>query len=352
MRFLMLSGLLLASCGYEPSSPLARAAFEKDSASFDRLLPGSAHAQIDEALVAAARAGNAEAIPKLAAADANLDRPSGVNEWTPLQHAVHKNQLSAVKALLASGASPQSGLIMAAGYGQADIVKALLEAGANPALAGPKEMRWTPRCPAQETLTAGRWATVRPPPSPPCGNATPRSSRRRGRKLRALKSNASWPRTQGSRYLRPNFSPKKSPSFQRGRAVCIATAYPTRKLTRVLRVGLEVEALIHFVERRVVDVLAPLGVDLRSVAVVAGLEAALDEQRRDATPHEAEVVAANEQHLLQDGVGADAEAKAVRGQPHRSPYGTTSSSGWNKNGMSIEMSATILSKGTVGCSAK
>ncbi len=138
MRFLMLSGLLLASCGYEPSSPLARAAFEKDSASFDRLLPGSAHAQIDEALVAAARAGNAEAIPKLAAADANLDRPSGVNEWTPLQHAVHKNQLSAVKALLASGASPQSGLIMAAGYGQADIVKALLEAGANPALAGPK----------------------------------------------------------------------------------------------------------------------------------------------------------------------------------------------------------------------
>ena len=97
-------------------------------------------------LVRAAREGDVATIATLLKAGAAVDARSGVNGWTPLQHAIHKNQAAAVKALLAAGADANAGsrpasslqasgvtpLMMAAGYGQLEIVEALLAAGADP----------------------------------------------------------------------------------------------------------------------------------------------------------------------------------------------------------------------------
>jgi len=96
--------LLLASCTGPPISPLA----------------------------AAARQGDIQAIHALVNAGADPNAPSGVNHWTPLQHAIHKNQRASVHALLDAGAdvNRSAPLAMAAGYGQADIVAGLLARGA------------------------------------------------------------------------------------------------------------------------------------------------------------------------------------------------------------------------------
>ena len=61
-----------------------------------------------------------------------MNQRGGVNNWTPLQHAIHKNQPAAVRALLEAHADVSDALDMAAGYGYADIVKMLLDAGAEP----------------------------------------------------------------------------------------------------------------------------------------------------------------------------------------------------------------------------
>lgn len=102
----------------------------------------SAHSSLDEnSIVTAARAGDAAAIRQLAAKGADVNSPAGENEWTPLMHAIHKNQLASVNALLDAHADVNRGgphgetaLMMAAGYGYTDIVQALLRRGANPAL--------------------------------------------------------------------------------------------------------------------------------------------------------------------------------------------------------------------------
>ena len=97
-------------------------------------------------LVRAARAGDVATITTLLKAGTAVDARAGVNGWTPLQHAIHKNRTAAAKALLAAGADPNAGsrppssfhasgvtpLMMAAGYGQFEIVEALLAAGADP----------------------------------------------------------------------------------------------------------------------------------------------------------------------------------------------------------------------------
>jgi ankyrin repeat protein len=97
-------------------------------------------------LVRAAREGDVATIATLLKAGAAVDARAGVNGWTPLQHAIHKNQAAAVKALLAAGADANAGsspsssdhasgvtpLMMAAGYGQLEVVLALLAAGADP----------------------------------------------------------------------------------------------------------------------------------------------------------------------------------------------------------------------------
>jgi hypothetical protein len=92
-------------------------------------------------VASSARVGDTAEIKRLAAAGADVNAPSGVNHWTPLMHAIHKNQAGAVDALLDAGASVNAAsgnttaLIMAAGYGQTEIVRSLLKHGADPRLA-------------------------------------------------------------------------------------------------------------------------------------------------------------------------------------------------------------------------
>lgn len=90
-------------------------------------------------IAVAARTGDVGAIARLSAAGDDLDVRSGVNGWTPLLHAIHKDRAASVDALLAAGANVNargSGgitpLMMAAGYGNTGMVKTLLEHGADP----------------------------------------------------------------------------------------------------------------------------------------------------------------------------------------------------------------------------
>ena len=71
---------------------------------------------------------------------ADPNAPEGVNDWTPLLHAVHKNQIGSVEALLDGHADPNrtvrggTPLMWAAGYGYTPIVRLLLARGADPRL--------------------------------------------------------------------------------------------------------------------------------------------------------------------------------------------------------------------------
>jgi len=110
----------------------------KTVAGFFLLLVGCFSAHTPSPLASAARNGDVTAIRQLTAHGADPNEASGENGWTPLMHAIHKNQLASVKALLESGASPNvaaSGgmtpLMMASGYGYSDIVRALLARGAD-----------------------------------------------------------------------------------------------------------------------------------------------------------------------------------------------------------------------------
>jgi ankyrin repeat protein len=55
-------------------------------------------------LCTAARAGDTARITQLIKAGADPDERGGVNNWTALMHATHKNQPRAVRALLNAGA--------------------------------------------------------------------------------------------------------------------------------------------------------------------------------------------------------------------------------------------------------
>src|SRR5260370_36203667 len=72
----------------------------------------------------AAREGDTARIAELAKAGADVNARGGVNSWTPMLHAIHKNQIGSVRALLDTGAdvnAPGGGgvtpLVMAANYG-------------------------------------------------------------------------------------------------------------------------------------------------------------------------------------------------------------------------------------------
>ena len=91
-------------------------------------------------LVGAARDGNAAEVGRLLASGADANQRWGVNNWTPLMHAVHKNQAGTARALLEGGAAVdalgphhETALMMAAGYGQEEMVRLLLQAGADAA---------------------------------------------------------------------------------------------------------------------------------------------------------------------------------------------------------------------------
>lgn len=102
------------------------------------LLAGCVDRSLDDPLIRAARTGDVAQIRRLLAAGADPERPAGVNHWNALMHAIHKNRIGAVEALLDGGAKPNSRsghltpLVMAAGYGQAGIVRLLLKKGADP----------------------------------------------------------------------------------------------------------------------------------------------------------------------------------------------------------------------------
>jgi ankyrin repeat protein len=109
---LVFAALSLTNCGFAPDMP---------------------------PLVTAAREGRTDLIPILVKQGADPNLHAGVNGWTPLQHAIHKNQKGSVIALLDAGADLNARgdddgttLIMAAGYGYTDIVRVLLDRGADP----------------------------------------------------------------------------------------------------------------------------------------------------------------------------------------------------------------------------
>ena len=90
-------------------------------------------------LTFAVREGDVAQVRALLAKGADPNRPAGVNDWPPLMHAVHKNQLGTAEALLELGADVNKGgpegmtpLMMAAGYGNDDMVELLLRHHADP----------------------------------------------------------------------------------------------------------------------------------------------------------------------------------------------------------------------------
>ena len=105
------------------------------------LLLGGCVRQEVSPLASAARIGDVRAIEALAGSGSSLNGRSGVNGWTPLMHAIHKNQPASVRALLEAGANPDAmsprgvtPLMMAAGYGFDEIIDLLLAHHANPLL--------------------------------------------------------------------------------------------------------------------------------------------------------------------------------------------------------------------------
>jgi ankyrin repeat protein len=90
-------------------------------------------------LIEAARAGDIPHLEKLLAGGADPNQRAGVNDWTPLMHAIHKGQKDSVRVLLRHDADVNAktgnggtALIEAAGYGYSEIVAMLLEARAKP----------------------------------------------------------------------------------------------------------------------------------------------------------------------------------------------------------------------------
>ena len=88
--------------------------------------------------IGAVRSGDVAGVRQMLAQGADPNAPDGVNDWTPLLHAVHKNQIGSVAALLDGHADPNRAvhgltpLMMAAGYRYTPIVRLLLARGADP----------------------------------------------------------------------------------------------------------------------------------------------------------------------------------------------------------------------------
>ena len=124
-----------------PDTPLGNASGRGDIAAMTALLdhgadPNAVGGHGLTPLASAARSGRLESIELLLARGADPHRGSGVNGWTPLQHALHKSQAAAAKRLMETCTAPSAeldnALFMAAGYAEAGAVSALLARGADP----------------------------------------------------------------------------------------------------------------------------------------------------------------------------------------------------------------------------
>jgi uncharacterized protein len=136
--------LLLPACAQHRGNPLLEAAGKGDTQAVQTLLSHGADPNRKDAggltaLIVSVRAGCVPAVEMLLRHGADPNLRGGVNGWTPLMHAVHKNQPGAAQALLDGGAqvdsrgrSGETALMMAAGYGYTPLVELLLERGANP----------------------------------------------------------------------------------------------------------------------------------------------------------------------------------------------------------------------------
>lgn len=137
--FLVPCFCIFASCTARPTEPISKAAAEGNLTELSRLLAGGVSPQDREsALVWAARFGQPAAINLLVKNGADVNAHWGVNDWTVLMHAIHKEQPQSVVALLDNGAnvnarhrSGETALMMAAGYGYTEIVRILLDHGAD-----------------------------------------------------------------------------------------------------------------------------------------------------------------------------------------------------------------------------
>jgi hypothetical protein len=121
-----------------------QASSEADVGTMESLLRQGANPnQHDErgltALILSARAGSVPAVQILLRHGADPNLAGGVNGWTPLMHAIHKNQAGTAQALLDGGAAidgrgcnGETALMMAAGYGYTPLVELLLARSANP----------------------------------------------------------------------------------------------------------------------------------------------------------------------------------------------------------------------------
>jgi len=92
-------------------------------------------------LIAAARVGDAARIGDLVKSGADVNQRGGVNNWTPLMHAVHTKQPASVRALIAAGADVNAtagargrdtALRLAEIGGYTDIATLLRDHGAKP----------------------------------------------------------------------------------------------------------------------------------------------------------------------------------------------------------------------------
>ena len=88
-------------------------------------------------LASAARAGDVQEIDRLLVAGADVNAGSGVNDWPPLMHAVHKGQAAAAARLIDAGASVSGdvgrrALAMARDDSDARMITLLLQRGAEP----------------------------------------------------------------------------------------------------------------------------------------------------------------------------------------------------------------------------
>jgi ankyrin repeat protein len=157
MAFLGLGVAMLAATGLRlltslprarPRTPLAVAAAQGSPEELRRQLavhPDLRRGESLDALIWASRSGRRGSIAEMvhAGVDPN-QQDSGPSGWPPLMHAVHKNQLESVRALLSAGAEPDfanpgglTPLMLAAAQGEGEIVEELLASGADPRLKQP-----------------------------------------------------------------------------------------------------------------------------------------------------------------------------------------------------------------------